>query len=278
MKFLAAVVRLLNKPFPEQELSFGAPKTIAVISVFVTFFLFIFQPFGISSLESGKFLICLGFGSMTLLASVIYEFIVGRVLKLRVEQENWTFGKWILYNLGVMLTISLANFLFARILIFGYIDWELLPAMIYGTFMVGIIPIIVLGGLSLFVQEKKYKGIAKHINQQKIINSDDHLTDTHFLFDIPLNRIRYVEALQNYVSIAYIDSHGQFKKMTERATLKNILDEIAGSSIVKSHRSFLVNRKAIVAISGNAQGLLLQLSESDRTIPVSRSYVSVFRR
>lgn len=277
MKFLDTTLKILNKPFPEQESRVGMPKTTAIISLFVTFFLYIFQPFGISALNSDKFLICLGFGAMTFVATITFEFIVGPVLKLKGELEHWTFGKWILNMLGIMLTISLANFLFARILIFGFIEWGLLPDMIYGTFMIGIIPITVLGGLSLGIQEKKYKGIAKNINQQKTVHSTDHISDEYSLFDIPVSQIKYIEALQNYVFIGYVDSEGQFKKLTERATLKNILEEISGSSIIKAHRSFLVNRRAVISTSGNAQGLLLQLSDSDRTIPVSRSYVPVFR-
>ncbi|MEQ9412912.1 MAG: LytTR family DNA-binding domain-containing protein, partial [Cyclobacteriaceae bacterium] len=189
----------------------------------------------------------------------------------------WTLGKWVLYNIGVMLTISLANFLFARILFFGFIEWELLPAMMYGTFMIGIIPISVIGGLSLLIQEKKYQGIAADMNQHQVVHADNRMEDERLLFDIPLNRIKYVEALQNYVFIGHVDNEGQFKKITERATIKNILEEVKGSSIIKSHRSFLVNRDAILSISGNAQGLLLQLSDGDKTIPVSRSYIAAFR-
>jgi hypothetical protein len=191
--------------------------------------------------------------------------------------EQWTLGKWILYNLGVMLTISVANFLYSRIIIFGYIQWDLLPHMIYGTFMIGIIPICVLGGISILIQEKKFQGIAKRINQKQTIRDIALKTDDRRLFKIPVRQIKYVEALQNYVLVGYVDSNGQFKKMTERATLKNILDDLSGGAIVMSHRSFLVNKDAIISTSGNAQGLILQLTDCDRTIPVSRSYVAAFR-
>ena len=146
-----------------------------------------------------------------------------------------------------MLAISLANFIFARLLIFGFIQWNLLPAIMYSTFMIGIIPITVLGGLSILIQENKYQSIARHINQHNTTVKSPEKLKENFLFNIPVSRIRYVEALQNYVFIGYIDSEKQFKKLMERATLKSILEEISGSSIVKSHRSFLVNRDAIIS-------------------------------
>lgn len=277
MKYLNTIIRILKKPFPEQETNFGGLKSIAIISAFVAFFLYIFEPFGISLLESEKFLICLGFGSITFLSKIVYEFLVSQILKLKGELEHWTFGKWILYNLGLILTISLANFLFIRILIFGFIQWNLLPQMVYGTFMIGVIPIAIIGFLSLHIKEKKYRNIAKDINLQIASIPQNHVSDKELLFDIPIKQIKYIEALQNYVTIAYVGANGQLSKSIERASLKNIIEEIAGNSIIKSHRSFLVNRNAIVSTSGNAQGLLLHLSNCDKTIPVSRSYVSIFR-
>lgn len=275
MYLLETIVKTLNKPFPEDG-RFGSIKNITVISVFVIFILYVFQPFGISTIESGKFLICLGFGSMTFMSSIIYEFIISQLFKLKGERGKWTFGKWILNNLAIMFFISLANFLYARILIIGYIEWELFPHMIYGTFMIGIIPIVVLGWLSLNKQEKKYQNIAEEINQQKVMNPSRN-SDEESIFDIPVSQIKFVEALQNYVQIGYFNFEGKFIKQTKRATLKQILNETQESSIVKCHRSFLVNRKAIISASGNAQGLLLQLSDCDTIIPVSRSYVSIFR-
>jgi hypothetical protein len=60
MKFLYSIIHVLNKPFPEQESAYGMLRISTIISAFVTFFLYIFQPFGISAIESNTFLICLG--------------------------------------------------------------------------------------------------------------------------------------------------------------------------------------------------------------------------
>ena len=277
MEFFRNIVRHLNKPFPEQSSNFGEPKILAVLSLFVALFLFIFQPFGISTIESHKFLICLGFGAMTFLGTVIYEFIVGRVLNLKGELEKWTLGKWMLNNLGIMLVISLVNFLFARMVFFGFIQWNLFPAMMYGTFMIGIIPITVLGAFIVWQQERKYIGIAENMTLPPPLTALGQTQNESSLFQIPISKIRYIQGLQNYVTLCYVDEDGQLKKKTERATLKQILDELAGSSIIRSHRSFLVNRSAIISATGNAQGLLLRLENCEKEVPVSRTYVPLFR-
>jgi len=271
------ILNLLNKPFPVTEGELGAFNIIAIVSVFVTFFLFIFQPFGISTLDSGKFGICLGFGIATFIASLIFELFVSKVLKIRDQQEKWTFAKWSLYNLGIMLVISLANFLYARVLLFGYIEWELFPHMLYGTFMIGIIPITVLGGLSLLIYEQKFQNIANGINQKQSSNQFNEHASNQQIFNIPINQIKYLEALQNYVSIGYVNDQNEFKKSTQRGTLKHILQNAHGGSIIRSHRSYLVNKDAILSASGNAQGLLLELEDCNIKIPVSRSYVNAFK-
>ncbi|MFZ1808253.1 MAG: LytTR family DNA-binding domain-containing protein [Cyclobacteriaceae bacterium] len=277
MKWFTALIKILNKPYPEEESWWGYIRKLLIVSVFITFFLFIFQPFGISSLESNVFLICLGFGSMTFAGVIIYELTVGLLLRLSGLTSNWTFGKWILSTLCMILFISIANFIFSRLLIFGDIEWSLLPAMIYGTFMIGIIPITILGGMSLYRQEKKYESIANEYNLTKtgipVVQKEESVS----VFEISAPHIKYIEALQNYVKIGYVNAEGGLKVQTERGTLKEILSKVEGTSIIKCHRSFLVNKDAIVSATGNAQGLLLQLSEGDKPIPVSRSYVASFR-
>lgn len=272
------IIRILKKPFPEIESRLFYYKYLTILSVFVAFFLYIFQPFGISTIESNKFLICLGFGGTTFLGALIYELSVGKLLQLMSRGLSWTFGKWIVNNLGIVLFVSMANFIFIRLFHFGYIDWELFPPMLYGTFMVGIIPVVGLGAIILQRQEKKFQDIAEEINQNPANTPALNQTNEKSIFNIPTGQIKYIEALQNYVKIGYINAEGKLKEQTERATLKRIMEEGNGSPISKCHRSFLVNKEAIISTAGNAQGLLLTLSECEKVIPVSRNYVADFRK
>ncbi len=272
-----SLIQFLQKPFPEEESKASYFKTLAVVSLFVTLFLYIFEPFGFSNIESNKFFICLGFGGITFVSSVLYDFLVNGLLKLKEEKRTFTFAKWLVSIIGLMMTISLANFIFARLVLFGNIRWEFFPSMIYGTFAVGVFPVIVIGAISLIRQEKKYQNIAAEINSIQIEKPIKTESIEQAIFEIPTRQIRYIEALQNYVKVGFINEAGKLIEQTERATLKSILDELNGSSIVKCHRSFLVNKTAILTTSGNAQGLQLRLSDCDKIIPVSRSFVPIFR-
>lgn len=278
MEIINNIIQLLKKPFPEEESGLDTLKTSTLFSLFLIYFLYTFEPFGISELQTNKFLICLGFGLGTFVGLLFYEFLIRQVFRLKGGQVKWTFGKWILYNLGILFFLSLVNFLYIRVLIFGYIDWRLYKYMLYSHVTIGILPIIVLGRLSLIKQEKKYQTIAAEINQQKAAPAEIIPTTDLSICTIPIGQIKYIEALQNYAIIGFLDTKGQLKKQTERATLKSMLATVKGSSIQRTHRSFLVNREAIIATSGNAQGLLLTLSDCDKQIPVSRTYVPAFRK
>lgn len=276
MSFLATIRQFLQKPFPETESWPKYFRNIAFISLFVALFLYVFQPFGISTIESGKAMKCLGFGLMTFAGASAFQLVYSFLSSLRREPQ-FTFGHWIVYMSGIMLTISLCNFLYARLLFFGDIRWEFFPSMIYGTFMVGFFPMVILGLLSLIRQENKYLAIAKEINQGHPHSAPSKPQATETLFDIPTDKIRYIEALQNYVRIGYLDDANELKEQTERATLKSILAQIDDKAIVRCHRSYLVNKAAVADAAGNAQGLMLTLADCPKTVPVSRSYVPVFR-
>lgn len=277
MEFFRKAVTIIKKPFPDDLTLWAYAKISIVLSLFVTFFLFIFQPFGLSTLQSDTFLICLGFGSMTFVGAMLYELSIGQLLRFSGWHTHWTFGKWIINTLGSVIFISLANFVFARLIIFGSIDWTLFPIMLYSTFMIGVLPVTTLGAWMVYQQENKYRGIAHQINQVQTSPTHAKTEKGATLFEIPLHQIKYVEALQNYVKIGHIDTDGNLKIQTERVTLKGVLSQTEGSAIVKCHRSFLVNKDAIVNASGNAQGLLLSLSDCDKVIPVSRTCVPLFR-
>jgi len=273
LKIFKEIYHFLKLPFSKEESWFGLSKNFVSISIGTTLFLYIFQPSGLST-ANPKFLICLGFGIAGALGYFLYELGFSQLVK-RVPIK-WTYGKWLTYSIGVLFFIALANFLYVRHLVFGYMDWRLFPAMLRGVFLLGI-PILSVMLAFLYREEKKYQSIAEEMNAEKVSTFIAPSSDNLKIFGIPISHIRYIESLQNYVTIGYVDETQQFKKQTERATLKGILQAVDKNAIVRTHRSFLVNQQAIVETAGNSQGLLLTLAHVDKKIPVSRSYVSTFR-
>jgi len=263
MSFITDTISFFNKPFPHHEVWFGFSRHVVSIALVTGFFLYIFQPNDISDYEGNMFFVCMGFGVAMALSFWLFEFGFRQIQKLFDKPIHWTFGKWLLYSFCVLFVMSLGNFLFIRIVVFGHIMWSLFPAMLHGVLMV--------------VEEKRYNELAGSIDVNKVNHKVSNDNSEISLFEISLQKVKYVEALQNYVTIGYIDDKGHFKTKTERATLKSMISDSEGQSIIQTHKSFLVNRNAIVNIEGNSQGLMLTLSDCEKRIPVSRSFVSTIK-
>ena len=271
------ILGFLQKPFPLEESKAQLFKIITAISIFVMVFLYLFKPFGLHTLEPKLLLYCVGFGLVSWVASLLYEFGVVPILKIKNEAKAFTFGRWIFYFCGAMLFISLANFIFIRLLYFGDIQWSLLPYMIRGVFAIGLFPVVLMGALALLKQEQKYSKIAAEVNRgQASRQAVEHSAD-NIICEIAVDQIRYIVAMQNYIKIGHVSDDAQMSEKVVRETLKNIL-ELANHNLIRCHRSYLVNRDTILSATGNAQGLLLTLSDCEKEIPVSRSFVSVFRQ
>ena len=277
MKMFTAVKALLQKPFPQEEGWLSMLRTIFLISVFITCFLYFFKPFNIANTDHKLLIAALSYGAITFGTSLIFD-LAARSVKLKRDGPKFTFGKWLIYMIGLLLFISLANFVFTRLYFFGEIKWEYFHFMLEVTMLVGIFPMLGIGAWTLLRQERKHKEIAVEFNSHHNRLPATKVEESTLLFGIDIDDIRYIEALQNYVRIRYINSAGNIEDKTERSTLKKVLETATDTSLVQSHRSFLVNKNSILSADGNAQGLLLTIADCEKQVPVSRSKVPVFRQ
>ena len=95
-------------------------------------------------------------------------------------------------------------------------------------------------------------------------------TDTKEEFTLNLNKLVYVEAQENYSKIVWTDK-GEVKEKLLRVTLKRIEDQLADDTLVRCHRSYIINTKVDFTILGNSNGYCLESDLLKHTIPISRS-------
>lgn len=83
----------------------------------------------------------------------------------------------------------------------------------------------------------------------------------------------YLQAADNYVTIYYNNQQKPAKYMI-RSSLKNIETELAYSSLIRCHRSYMVNFSKVKIIRREKEGLKLELdSPVPIEIPVSKTYM-----
>ncbi len=115
-------------------------------------------------------------------------------------------------------------------------------------------------------QSEKKPGFEELIIKSNIINE---------VFKVAVNDVLYIQSNQNYISIYYLKEH-KIKSHLLRISLVNAFKQITSMDIVQCHRSYLVNINSIEKITGNAQGLKLELRHNIM-VPVSRSFVKEFK-
>ncbi len=278
------LIKYLNQPFPKQEKKW---KLIISISLFVTLFLIIFQPFGINLVEgNSKYLILAGYGLVIFCTLVINLIFVEDIFSKFFDERNWKIWKEFVWTFWVIFTIGLGNAIYTSIIFYSF---ELSLSFIVNfqiiTFVVGIMPITV-----EILLKQKYL-LRKHINSAENLNknikdkSEIHQSNVIRFFadnekdstEFDIANFLLIESSGNYIEL-YLFENEKIIRKTFRSTLKRSLEFFKDCREIKQcHRAFIVNTNKILKAKGNSQGLRLSLENCDSEIPVSRGFVNSIR-
>lgn len=276
------ILNLLNAPFAETESPLMIVKNMAIGSVIVFLILFLFKPFDLRYLGDDLWWVCLGFGLITFAIGFIYEYTLHFILPITKQGKKWTLKFWILSTTGMILCISIGNYFYLIYLVEELsFYWLALLIMMVNTFIVAIIPTFISGlivqnrNLSQNLEMAKRLEATIHSNPERSAEISIRSQEQNDNFNCQEDKLVYIEAMQNYISISHLnDDH--VKKTMIRNSLKDTCTQICNSRVIRCHRSFIVNTSHVLHITGNAQGLQLKLT-TGAIIPVSRSFIKTVR-
>jgi hypothetical protein len=277
-------IKYLNQSFPKAENKW---KVILFISLFVSLFLIIFQPFGISLITgNAKFLFLAGYGIITFLILIIDLIFIEKFFPKFFNERNWKIWKEFFWLLWVIFSIGLGNAFYTAMVfdntspnIKGIINFQIV------TIVVALIPITI-----LIISKQKYL-LRKHLNSADFLNKNLHekpesiQTNTIRFYadnekdfvEFDINDFLYIESSGNYVELYILDS-GKIIRKTIRNTLKRSLYFFTNTpEIIQCHRAFIVNTNKITNAKGNSQGLRLSLENCETEVPVSRGFVNAIK-
>ena len=130
-----------RKPYP---LSINRWNTILVISLFISVFLLVFQPFGLQDMNSEwKLLLIAGYGLVTFAVLILDIFVVPLIFPAAFNEEKWTVSREFLLLVGIVITIGMGNYAYSVIL--TIVPWVGLRGFIIFTLFtlsIAIIPIV----------------------------------------------------------------------------------------------------------------------------------------
>lgn len=284
--FKKVIKKYLLKPYPLNTKNW---KITISISLFITFFIIIFQPFGLSSLETKyKFLINIGYGFVTFLTLVLNLFIITKIFKVFFVEDSWKVWKQIIWLIWIVFTIGMGNFLYST-LFFNFANNFTGLLIFQGfTILISIIPISILTIIrqnKILSQNLANAKEINRINTEVKKNKTNHKSKSIEIFSDNKNdslkifseQIYYIEAEGNYVKI-YFSENNNLKNKMLRSSLKKIEEQITEIAfLIKCHRAFIVNINKIETSKGNSQGLKLKIINLENEIPVSRNYVKILK-
>jgi len=273
------IKQYLKQPYP----IFGNRwKIIISVSFFISFFMYFFQPFGLASLKNEfRTYFEIGYGAITFLVLIFDLFIIPRFFKKRFEPQRWTVFKQMLWQIWILFSIGLFNFLYTSMFLNFLDSSKAFFVFQFYTLLVGIIPVVVitviiqnrllvenLKAANEFNADLNLRNIAPFNNYKVCIIADNNKDK----FEIDLANLIYIMSTGNYIQIFY-ENNNILKNYLLRNTLKQTEEQLKDfDTIIKCHRAFLVNKNRIVHVKGNSQGLRLILQGTDEEIPVSRNF------
>ncbi len=249
--------------------------------LFIFLFLLFFQPFGLGDIDANKSVYVLGFGLITTFVMIANYTLSSRIAPDFFDADKWTVGKDILYGLGNIISIALANYVY-HVKIGGQgIDSSAIFSFLIITASVGAFPLTIMVFINELYLNDRHQKNASRISQQiesgilahqletkqKSVVIGDSERDS---FELNEEDLIFVQSSDNYCHIHYLEEDKIATRLI-RTTLKNIEVQLSDFPHMKRcHRSFMVNRRKISKITGNARAYTIHFSVSDKKIPVSR--------
>lgn len=277
----------LRKPFPLID----SIKEILLISfgsgVVVLAFLTVFKPFGIATVNKEIFLYLCGLGFIDFVVTAVILFLGPRLLPSIINSRRWTTGKNLISILCILLAISLSNYIYGEYMVgqeyvegLKQLDRAGISSWIFMTFSVGVIPVI----FALYFIEKKLvksnQNLADEFNKSMGGPITDRGGQPIIIESGRDSAIRFNSSdficIQaeggNYATVYWLDK-SETKKELIRLTLLGFLEKTDSiDSIVRCHKSYILNLEKVVSFRGNARSVTVMLDGIDFEIPVSRSF------
>lgn len=272
----------LNYEYPAPK---GDKKDLLIsvlFGLFIGLFLWFFEPFDLNlAIYENQEVVMALFGLITTLVMLLFLFVLPRVFPILFDDAFWKIKHQALHFLVILFVIATANGQFINYMNDLPFTWSNYGWIIVRTYALGIIPVSI---LILVDHNRKLNFYLREANQINSKQPDSLSEDSiHLVLEngrhdlmIPFDDLQFIRADGNYVRLHRKDSDA-IPGEIYRGSLTDIEDQLDPKHLVRCHRSYIVNLSQVQNITGNAQGLKLELKGTAETVPVSRKYLHSIR-
>ena len=268
--------KIITAPFPYTRGFILEIMSTLKVCFIATLIIFFFKPFG---LEDASLPIILGFGFAVFLSALFNILISTYVFIYFIDEEKWCVWKEIIRALIYLSINIIAIILFAdynfNIEFSGVVIFRFIGATIFLAITPISIRVVRINNWLLKIKLKEAHHLSEILKERKevyngvkielksnIVNDFVKTTNTD---------LQFIEAEKNYITVTELKENKP-KSSLLRLSLIKALKQIEDKNIIRCHRSYAVNLRAVKRVTGNSQGLKLILSDTLKQIPVSKSY------
>ena len=251
-------------------------RLILFTSLFALVFINIYSPFGADRWFKLTRLQFLTYSSLVILTGVMVVVISRIIMYHFCRKHIINIRQYLLWILIEILFMASFYALFEKFVIKDIrIFIDLVKISARNTALVLLLPYSILW-LYFSWRDKKEQINRLAENQSFPVNPREMIAfydDKGILrLSIKKESLLYIESAENYVNICYLDE-GKVVKYLLRDTLKKMEDIFAGTEIIRSHRSYIVNFEKVKVIRKDKDGLKLEIeSPVAIDLPVSKTY------
>lgn len=284
------ILSALIQPYPYYNHTQKLPKLSLAVFLLVFLFLFLFSPFSVNGTEHkySYVIICIMHAANAAAIFFLFFLIVNNFFASLLKEENWKVYKTILLTSVLFILIGAGSY-FIRPIIYNNphnASWHYFFKETFNTFLVGSLLFTGFTLVDMFrLLNNNQAGaseIEEEIEKHHVGNEENQLVNINVeneYYQLNLTEFLFAKAEGNY-STCYFNRNNNTVKELKRSTLKSLEEQLAtlAPAVIRTHRTFLVNTKHIIKMTGNAQGYQLYFQNIDFTVPVSRAMIPTFKR
>lgn len=248
---------------------------ILVVFVFSVIFLNVFQPFNIARWysDSGfiQFLRLSSYGFVIAIVFLYTQFPLRRIFKIH-EFKIKSYLLWLLIEIALINLVYI--FLYGNPI--GNFRNDLIFSLKYTLMSIWLPYSFAILIVYYKNQRDEIASLKSNANKptekRSIIFKDEN---DKIKFSVLSKDLLLLESTDNYVSVYYFIDNKVHRKLL-RNTLKNMEEMLKENSILRCHRSFMVNPTKVEFMQKEGKKLKLKLNHFDKPIPVSEKYSTPF--
>ncbi len=253
-------------------------RAIIGISLGIFLFLLFFQPLNPQNPDfNNKLLILAAFGGITLILLGLMRIIIPSIFKGSFSLKKWTNNKEVFWGFMFVALNSVAFVFFARFVAKIPITFHIVTIIVILT-LIAIVVLVVINEFHFLKRKLRELTPLETSKKKEDLPQEDvqiefESENKSEYFKLLLKQIVLIKAANNYIEVIYRDDNKLVKKLI-RNTLTNTETLFSKHpTIIRCHRSCMVNKIYIEKVTKGNEGLILTLTDYPEKIHVSRQYV-----